>query len=241
MIIKRAFSYTYTIGTEDKVSVTSPVSGSTSTITHYLRQAEGFWAGLKGVLDEFGVSGSYDINTGEAIIDGAKIYLFCCGNTLRICDNVNSYSMSWTYTGYSSYCGQDIGITIKGTKNSWAIYLGSGSSVGSENFMFAVLGFKRFSDNKIVKGVMFGNYDLFSPTEDGNWLERQSILTNSKSSSSASPTYEGFALVPAVVTGMGGIIVDAYLLCAGFLEKNSYYTLGSIPVVNVLDKLLLAI
>ena len=239
MIIKRAFELEQ-VG--ESVSVTLP--GGTSSFNHYYNVAEEFWNKFKLVLDELGISSSYDAQTGLGNIGGIPImFVHTCGTLYMALQQMTggsiNNSVKVSYTGKSgNLIWQSIGVTIKGTANSFAVYIGSGSNTGAESLWFSIIGLKRLADNKILQGFLTNNATQVLYTfEDGVYIEKNKTTYPSTDYANSGSTYGGYALVQAVTTSMAYEMVDCYMGTT-LLADASYYTIAGVSVV-VVDKYLL--
>lgn len=239
MIIKRAFEIEQ-VG--ESVSVKLP--GGTSSFAHYYNVAEAFWNKFKLVLDELGVSSSYDAQTGLGNIGGIPImFVHECGTLYMALQQMTGGSMynsvRVSYTGKSgNLIWQSIGVTIKGTANSFAVYIGSGSSTGAESLWFSIIGLKRLADNKILQGFLKNNATQVMYTfEDGTYVEQNKTAYPSTDYANSGSAYKGYALVQAVTTSMAYEMMDCYM-GTSLLADASYYTIAGVSVV-VVDKYLL--
>lgn len=239
MIIKRAFEI-QAVG--ESVSVIMP--GGTSTFSHYFKVAEAFWNKFKQVLDELQIPASYDAQTGLGNIGGVPImFVHECGTlymALQQMTGGSSYnSVKVSYTGKSgNLIWQSIGVTIKGTSNSFAVYIGSGSSTGAESLWFSIIGLKRLADNKILKGFLKNNSTQVLYTfENGTYIEQNKTAYPSSDYANSGSAYKGYALVQAVTTSMAYEMIDCFMGCT-LLTDASYYTIAGVSVV-VVDKYLL--
>ncbi len=240
MIVKRAFEIE---STSDSISITP--SGGTRTFNHRYKFAEQFWSELKKILEEFGISSSYDAQTGLGTVGGVPIMFFHeCGTLYiapqQITGGVSYNSVKVSYTGKTgNLVWQSIGVTIKGTANSFALYIGSGSDIGKETFWFGIIGMKRLADNKILQGFLRNNVTQVLYTfEDTIYVEINKTVYPSTDYANSGSVYHGYALVPAVTTSMAYELVDCFMGTT-LLADASYYTIANVSVVVVEKYLLL--
>ena len=240
MIIKK--SNTFEATSKDKTTLSFP--GQTATFDHYPSLANEFFSLLQSVLTEAGISSSYDSSTGEATIFGvpmmiiyapSKVYFWCQG----MGSSYNSVSLA--YTGKTSSFEQSIGVTIKGTTNSFAIYLGSGSSVGSETYAFAIFSMNRISDNTTFKGFLVSSTTpvLYTIDSSGSFVEKNAIIKPATDYANSGAGYTGMALIPAITCSLAYRLLDSYINAPALLTDNSYYTIASVSVVVVKNNVLL--
>ena len=239
MIIKRAF--TFDDVSNDKIQLSFP--GQTSTFDHYPTLASHFYQCFAEALNEFGVSFTYNSDTGLGTIadvpvmiiySPATVYFWCVGMG-------SSYSsVNMSYSGYDNRIRQSVGFSIKGTKNSFAVYMGSGSSVGVETYAFAIISMKRMYDNVILKGFMNkGTKPILYTIENDEYVEMNEIVKPATDYANSGAGYKGLALVPAVTCSLAYQLVDCYMNAPALLTSGSYYTIAGVSVVVVYSQVLL--
>lgn len=238
MIIKKAFTF-QTISS-DNISLSFP--GQTNTFSHYPSLANLFYQGLAQTLAELGIDSTYDCQTGLGTIAGVPMMIIYKMNTVYFwCEGMGSScnSISLSYTSIDSEIQQSIGFTVKGTINSFVLYIGSGSSVGAEKYAFAILSMKRLSDDAILKGFLVSSTTpVLYTIENGEFLEKNAIVKPATDYANSGSVYGGYALVPAVTTSMAYEMLDCYMGTT-LLADASYYTIAGVSVVVVDNYLLL--
>lgn len=238
MIIKRAF--TFEDVSEDKIQLSFP--GQTSTFDHYPLLAGHFYECFAEALNNFGISSTYNSDTGLGtvadvpmmiIYSPAVVYFWCTGMG-------SSYtSVNMSYSGYDNKIRQSIGFSIKGTTSSFAVYMGSGSSVGAETYAFAIFSMKRMYDNVILKGFMNkGTTPVLYTIENGEYIEMNEIVKPTTDYANSDAGYKGLALVPAVTCSLAYQLVDCYMTAPALLTSGSYYTIAGVSVVVVYSHVL---
>ena len=233
MIVKRAFYYE--AGVDDKIDVSFP--GETNSVEHYPSMARCFFNCLSSVLSEFGIESTYDEATGLGTIGGVPmmiaykpslVYFWCEGMGTKC----SGFSLSRTLA--STLSTQTLGVTIKGTDNSFAVYLGSGNNAGEENLVFGIVSLKRISDNADVKGFMPAvTSPILYAFDEGEFQETNSIVKAATDYAVSIPGYDGMALVPAVTTNLAYMLSDCFMHSPALLADGSYYTIAEQNVVVV--------
>lgn len=239
MIIKRAKRI---FGTSDKIKISFP--GQTYQHDHYVELARSFGPFLIQTLNEIGVEATYNADTATGTIAGVPVMiLWQLGYVMFWCDGYSSSydQIQLTYSSTSEGYEQMIGITLKGTAESFSIYFGSGSSVGSESFMCAILSLQRMSDNAILRGYLCKSSNpVIYTIENGAFLEKNAIVKPATDYANTGAGYEGMVLVPAVTCSMAYKILGGYMNAPALLHNNSYYTIAGVNVVVVNGNILLA-
>lgn len=240
MIIKVAS--TFEAATDDQISLTLP--NQSTSYKHYPKFAKQFFNVLSTALTKARLNSTYNETTGMGTVNGIPIMVIHSMNKVYFWwygmdSSVNSISTE--YTGLTSGCRQSLGVTIKGTKSSFIVYIGTGSSLGAETFAFGQITLLKMSNNSSVKA-----YLSTSKTAPILYLESSTafissvpLVRPSTDNVQTGDGYGGFALVPAVTCDMAYMLTDCYLDAPAILTDNSYYTIAGTSVVVVNNSLLL--
>lgn len=239
MIRKRAFFYEAT--TTDKKTVS--FLGQTATYEHYPSMAKKFVGAISSVLNELGIEVLYDEESAWGEIDGVPVMIVYKPSAVYFwCEGMGSSSPGITlaHTGYTDSADQALGVTVKGTAKSFAVYLGSGTGIGAEKFAFGMMTMKRLSDENEVKGIMSSAATPLLYTFKGSaYSETSEVVKPAVQHSASLFGYDGLALVPAVTTSLAYLIEDCFLTSPALLADGSYYTIGGENVVVVNGNFLL--
>ena len=235
MIVTKTFQFSGSIGSTKNVSIPDG-----TTASHVPTWARFVVDGINEVLASFGTHIEYDEQTGAASMSGTSFILTITGSTVRLYANPGG---ELDYTNQSIAFGSgdyyNVVVTVKGTTDSFEVFLAGGSEIGS---FFDILGkynFKRLSDGRVLSALRkpdsTGKFWVF---EDGEFLEYALIVKPAAQYAYSDFTYIGYALVPAIPTNFAYRIVDAYLYCP-MLESKVHYTIADVSVVAVHSCLLL--
>lgn len=236
MIISKTFRMNEHIGSGVTVSI--PDASSTTT---YPKIGRFIVDSLNAVLESFNTRIEYDEQTGLASIDGISFYLVASTSSIRAHfdgdRDIGYNSISASYSGNTQAYGATI--TVKGTVNSFEVYISAGLNLTNPVILFGKYSLKRLYDNKVVtafrRNNTTGNLWVF---EDNTFKEYAAVITADKTYGYSDFTYSGYALVPAVLTNFAYQLVDAYLYCP-MLESGNHYTIADISVVAVQSCVLL--
>ena len=235
MIVTKTFQYSGTLGSTKNVSIPDG-----TTAPHIASWGRFVVDGINQVLESFGTHIEYDEQTGAGSLSGTSFILLFTGSTVRLYANPGGeldYVNQSVAFGSGDY--YNVVVTVKGTPDSFEVFLAGGSQLGS---FFDVLGkysFERLADGKVLSALRkpdsTGKFWVF---EDGEFLEYALIVKPDSQYAYSDYTYPGYALIPAIPTNFAYRIVDAYLFCP-MLESKVYYTIADVSVVAVHSCLLL--
>ena len=236
MIISKSFRLEEHIGSG--ISISIPNSSST---THYPVIGRFIADCLNEVLSELGIALSYDESTAQAEMEGISFNLVANTSSIRVYfngdDDLGYNSVSASYSGNTvSYSAV---ITVKGTANSFEVFIAAGLDVSNPLPLFGRYKVERLCDGKLLtafrRNNTSGNFWVF---ENGTLLEYAAVLKPDKTYAHSSSTYSGYALLPAVFTNFAYKILDAYIYCH-MLETGNHYIIAGVSVVAVQSSILL--
>lgn len=237
MIVSKAFTLAENVGSG--VSIFIP--NSSSTTTNYPIIGKFIVDSLNEILSSFGAHIEYDEQTGQAEMNGIGFLIAANTSSIRFYFNGDSEigynSVSASYSGNTQ--SYRMVATVKGTAESFEVFIAAGLDVSSPAAMFGKYNLRRLSNGQILtafrRNNTTGNFWVF---ENGQFLEYAAVVKPDKTYAYSDFTYDGYALVPAILTNFAYQIENAYLYCP-MLESGNHYTITNVSVVAVQSSLLL--
>lgn len=236
MIISKSFRLDEHIGSGKSISIPN-----TSGTTQYPIIGKFIVDSLNEVLSNFNAHIEYDEQTALAQMNGVSFYIAANTSSIRAYfdgdRDIGYNSISASYSGNTQAYGAVI--TVKGTVDSFEVYISAGLNLTNPAILFGKYSLKRLLDGKVLTAFRRNNTTgTFWVFDNGQFLEYAAAIVPDKSYAYSDFTYSGYALIPAVLTNFAYQISDAYLYCP-MLESGNHYTIAGVSAVAVQSCLLL--
>ena len=236
MIISKSFRLEEHVGSGVTISIPN---GSSTTIYPVIGRF--IVDSLNEVLENFNAHIEYNEQTGQAEMGGidfmftanlSSIGMYIPGDV-----NLGNNSVTAKFSGNTkSYAAV---ITVKGTPDSFEVYIAAGLDVSNPVLLFGKYNLRRLADGAILtafrRNNTSGNFWVF---DNGQLKEYASVIKPDGTYAYSDSTYSGYALIPAVLTNFAYQIIGAYMYCP-MLESGNHYTIAGVSVVAVQSCLLL--